>query len=126
MLMKPKALALLFTILAASPAAFAQETPPPQPALQPAPQLAPPEQVPPVPPPPQPQQVPPPQPAPAPTPAPAPAPAAEQPPILSRAAGGAYDRRDSFPAFNLYLPEGQASIRLRKLIRNVLFESQID
>jgi hypothetical protein len=28
--------------------------------------------------------------------------------------------------FNLYLPEGQASVRLRKLIRNVLFESQID
>ena len=27
---------------------------------------------------------------------------------------------------NVYLPEGQASIRLRKLIKNVLFESQID
>src|SRR5947207_5078406 len=124
MLMKPKALALLFTILAASPAVFAQEPPPPQPTPQPAPQPPPPEQVPPVPPPPQPQQVPPPQPAPAP--APAPAPTAEQPTILSRAAGGAYDRRDSFPSFNLYVPEGQASIRLRKLIRNVLFESQVD
>jgi hypothetical protein len=27
---------------------------------------------------------------------------------------------------NVYLPEGQASVRLRKLIKNVLFESQID
>ena len=48
------------------------------------------------------------------------------PSILSSAAGGAYDRRDSLPYINVYLPEGQASIRLRKLIRNVLFESQID
>jgi len=39
---------------------------------------------------------------------------------------GGYDRKDSFPYINLYLPEGQASIRLRKLIKNVLFESQID
>jgi hypothetical protein len=36
------------------------------------------------------------------------------------------DRRDAFPYVNVYLPEGQASIRLRKLIKNVLFESQID
>jgi hypothetical protein len=48
------------------------------------------------------------------------------PPTLSPAASGAYDRRDSLPAVNVYLPEGQASVRLRKLIRNVLFESQID
>jgi hypothetical protein len=47
-------------------------------------------------------------------------------PPLSDAAAGAYDRRDSLPYVNVYLPEGQASIRLRKLIRNVLFESQID
>jgi len=46
--------------------------------------------------------------------------------VLSRAAGGAYERRESLPYFNLYLPEGQASVRLRKLIKNVLFESQID
>lgn len=45
------------------------------------------------------------------------------PSIISRAAG---DRRDEVPNINVYLPEGQASIRLRKLIRNVLFESQID
>src|SRR6266550_2391096 len=55
-----------------------------------------------------------------------PPPPAEQPPALSRAASAAYDRRDSLPAVNVYLPEGQASVRLRKLIRNVLFESQID
>ena len=35
-------------------------------------------------------------------------------------------RTDTFPNVNVYLPEGQASIRLRKLIKNVLFESQID
>lgn len=55
-----------------------------------------------------------------------PAPAQPQPPILSGTASGAYDRHESFPYFNLYLPEGQASVRLRKLIKNVLFESQID
>jgi len=54
---------------------------------------------------------------------PSPPPAA--PPILSDSAGG-YERRDTLPSLNVYLPEGQASIRLRKLIRNVLFESQID
>ncbi len=35
-------------------------------------------------------------------------------------------RPESLPNVNIYLPEGQASIRLKKLIRNVLFESQID
>jgi len=57
---------------------------------------------------------------------PAPPPADNpQPSVLSGAASGAYDRRDSFPSVDLFLPEGQASVRLRKLIRNVLFESQI-
>jgi hypothetical protein len=51
---------------------------------------------------------------------------AEQPSVLSEAASGAYERRESLPSVNVYLPEGQASVRLRKLIRNVLFESQID
>jgi len=50
----------------------------------------------------------------------------QPPPTLSGTAAGAYDRRDSLPYVNVYLPEGQASIRLRKLIKNVLFESQID
>jgi hypothetical protein len=63
------------------------------------------------------------------TPPPAPdtqAPPPAQPAVLSEAASGAYERRDALPAINIYLPEGQASIRLRKLIKNVLFESQID
>jgi hypothetical protein len=47
-------------------------------------------------------------------------------PPLSPVAASGYDRRDAFPNVNVYLPEGTASIRLRKLIRNVLFESQID
>lgn len=55
-----------------------------------------------------------------------PQPATPGPGILSDAASAAYERRDSLPAVNIYLPEGQASVRLRKLIRNVLFESQID
>ncbi|MBV9493195.1 MAG: hypothetical protein JOZ54_03030 [Acidobacteria bacterium] len=120
--------------LSATLSAQQPPTPPaPQPQVQPAPDA-------------QPQPTPP--PAPAPTTDPAvppvepPPPAAAQPPretppanvtapdqqpsILSRAAGASYDRRESLPNVNIYLPEGQASIRLRKLIRNVLFESQID
>ncbi|MGZ5440547.1 MAG: hypothetical protein ACXW5U_00020 [Thermoanaerobaculia bacterium] len=62
---------------------------------------------------------------------PAPAPPPPPPPtgvpgVLSDAASGAYERRESLPSVNIYLPEGEASVRLRKLIRNVLFESQID
>jgi hypothetical protein len=53
-------------------------------------------------------------------------PAPTMPGVLSDAASGAYDRRDNLPNVNVYLPEGEASVRLRKLIRNVLFESQID
>jgi hypothetical protein len=48
------------------------------------------------------------------------------PGVLSDAASGAYERRESLPSVNVYLPEGEASVRLRKLIRNVLFESQIN
>ncbi len=55
-----------------------------------------------------------------------PAPISDQPSVLSRAASAALERRDTFPSVNVYLPEGQASVRLRKLIKNVLFESQID
>jgi len=75
-------------------------------------------------PPPPPQQ--PPTPPPQQQPAPAPTPQPEQPPVLSRAASGTYERHEALPYFNLYLPEGQASVRIRKLIKNVLFESQID
>jgi hypothetical protein len=46
--------------------------------------------------------------------------------VLSDAASSSYERRDGLPNVNIYLPEGQASVRLRKLIRNVLFESQIE
>lgn len=56
----------------------------------------------------------------------APAPTPVNPPVSQPAAAGEYERRDALPNVNVYLPEGQASIRLRKLIRNVLFESQID
>jgi len=35
------------------------------------------------------------------------------------------DSRDVFPNLNLYLPEGEANLQVRKLIKNVLFESQI-
>ncbi len=48
------------------------------------------------------------------------------PPLLSDTAAGAYERKETLPTLNVYLPEGQASVRLRKLIKNVLFESQID
>jgi hypothetical protein len=61
-----------------------------------------------------------------PPPNPPPAPPTGAPGVLSEAASGAYERRESLPSVNLYLPEGQASVRLRKLIKNVLFESQID
>jgi len=53
-------------------------------------------------------------------------PSPSAPGVLSDAASSSYERRDALPAVNIYLPEGQASVRLRKLIRNVLFESQID
>jgi hypothetical protein len=101
----------LLPVILAAATLSAQEPPPPQ--QQPAPQPQ--------------QQQPAPQPAPQPPPEAAPQPAPQpEPPVLSRAASGAYERRDSLPYFNLYIPEGQASIRLRKLIKNVLFESQID
>ena len=101
-------------LILATTVAVAQQPPNPTPTPQPQP-VSQPEQTPP----------PAPQPAPAPEP-PTPPPAPAEPPVLSRAAGGAYDRRESLPLFNLYLPEGQASVRIRKLIKNVLFESQID
>ncbi|HEY5610768.1 MAG TPA: hypothetical protein VIL97_06160 [Thermoanaerobaculia bacterium] len=38
----------------------------------------------------------------------------------------AAERRDLFPNLDIYLPEGEFSLRTRKLARNVLFESQIN
>lgn len=48
------------------------------------------------------------------------------PTVLSPAGANALERRETLPSVNIYVPEMQASVRLRKLIRNVLFESQID
>ena len=120
------ALTLITAVILAG-SAFSQTPPQPVPPPTPPPETTPQPQ-PVTPPEPVPAPVPPPEVVPAPVPAPAPAttPAPQPPATLSRAASGAYDRRDSLPAVNVYLPEGQASVRLRKLIRNVLFESQID
>lgn len=64
-------------------------------------------------------------PPPNPAPPPPPVETAAPPPLLVSDSTGGYERRDTLPSLNIYLPEGQAAIRLRKLIRNVLFESQI-
>jgi len=127
--MRIRPLAVIFAaILAVStaPAVFAQE--PPAPATQ----TSPPTPVPTTPPqtapapvpvaPPQTAPVPPAPPEAAPTPVPSQIP--QPTPPLSPIAASGYDRRDSLP--NIYLADGRASIRLRKLIKNVLFESQID
>jgi hypothetical protein len=121
--MPSRPIAVIFAAILAAATLFAQEPPPPQ-----------------TPPPPPPAQTTPPQPAPVPAPAPEPPaleplpttpPVATQPqpqpaptPPLSTVAASGYDRRDALP--NIYLADGRASIRLRKLIKNVLFESQID
>lgn len=117
-----RVLAVAGTLLLA-PLLLAQ-SPPPSPAPPP-----PPEQTQPPTPPATEEPLTPPETADEPAEAPAETPAepqVEPPNVLSRAASGAYERRDAFPNVNLYLPEGEASVRLRKLIRNVLFESQID
>ncbi len=48
----------------------------------------------------------------------------DAPPLIADANAPA--SREAFPSLNVYLPEFEASIRLRKLIKNVLLESQID
>jgi hypothetical protein len=55
-----------------------------------------------------------------------PPPQTAPPSVLSEAASSSYERRDSFPNINVYLPEGEATLRVRRLIRNALFETQID
>jgi hypothetical protein len=55
--------------------------------------------------------------------------AEEMPATLAAAPPGraeAIDRGDPYPNANIYLPEGEFDIRVRKLIRNVLFEGQIE
>ncbi|HJQ39475.1 MAG TPA: hypothetical protein VKB93_20215 [Thermoanaerobaculia bacterium] len=120
-MMKTLSAAVLTAILAIPSLAQTPEPPPPPPESeaqkQPeTPPATPPEQTPPAPPAEQP---------PAGTTV-TPTGTAAQPSVLSEAASGSYERRESLPAVNLYLPEMQASVRLRKLIKNVLFESQID
>lgn len=97
--------------------------PPPTETAPPTTEQTPPTtaQTPPQPPPQSPQPAPPEQTVP-----PAPPPVEQAPPsVLSDAAAGAYDRRDPLPDVNIYIPEGEATVRLRKLIRNVLFETQL-
>jgi hypothetical protein len=117
--MRIRPIAVIFAVILAAATVFAQEPPPPQTPTPPPPtQTTPPKTTPP----------------PVPTPAVEPPalepltpvpPAATQPtPPLSTVAASGYDRRDVLP--NIYLADGRASIRLRKLIKNVLFESQID
>lgn len=53
------------------------------------------------------------------TPQPAPA-------VTARDSVAARERKDSFPNLNIYLPEGEFDIRIRKLIKNVLFEGQVN
>ncbi|HUP45974.1 MAG TPA: hypothetical protein VM779_10735 [Thermoanaerobaculia bacterium] len=55
-----------------------------------------------------------------------PEPFPDSPSVLSDAAASTYLRREALPDVNIYIPEMQMSIRLRRLIRNALFESQID
>ena len=99
--------------------AMRAQTPPPEPPPNPPPTQTTTQEPPqPTPPPAQTTTQEPPPPA---TPPPAP-----PPPVLSQSGGASYERRDTLPSLNVYLPEGTASVRLRKLIRNVLFESQID
>ena len=108
---KPLTIVALSAVLSFASGAKAQDTPPPAPPPAPPPVTALPPQTPV-------DQTNPSAPAPTDNPPP--------PSILSGAASGTYDRRETFPNVNIYLPEGQASVRLRKLIRNVLFESQIE
>lgn len=104
----------LIAIVFLSLSIAAQEPPPPPPAPEPTPSE-------------EPAEVPPPQEQPVPPPVQEPQPPPPQPPtVLSDAASRAYDRRDPLPEFNVYLPEGEATLRLKRLIRNALFETQVD
>ncbi|MEO8216447.1 MAG: hypothetical protein ABI718_05135 [Acidobacteriota bacterium] len=68
------------------------------------------------------------EPAPSPSPAPDSSPLSENAPPLasSEPQPAANDHQNAFPSLNVYLPEGEFDIRLRKLIRNVLFEGQVN
>lgn len=120
--MRIRPIAVTFAVILAAATVLAQEPPPPPtPPTPPTDQTAPPPQTTPAPVPASPQ----PDPA---TPAQEPPPTSlqtpEPTPPLSPIAASGYDRRDVLPS--IFLADGRASIRLRKLIKNVLFESQID
>jgi hypothetical protein len=108
--MRFQPIAVIFPVILAAATVLAQEPPPPPtpPAPSPVPSAPPAAPTSPT------------------TPPEAPEPPALEPmpPPLSPIAASGYDRRDVLP--NIYLADGRASIRLRKLIKNVLFESQID
>src|SRR5229473_2394757 len=120
--MRIRPIAVTFAVILAAATVFAQAPPPPPtPPTPPTDQTAPPQTTP----------------APVPTsPQPAPGTPVQEPPPtslqtpepttppLSPIAASGYDRRDVLPS--IFLADGRASIRLRKLIKNVLFESQID
>ena len=121
--MRIRPTAISFAVILAATATLAQQPapalPPPTPPTDTATQTTPAPQ--------HSQTVPPPAPAPLPPPpdiTTSPATPPTPPLSLSPVAASGYDRRDALP--NVYLADGQASIRLRKLIKNVLFESQID
>jgi hypothetical protein len=122
--MRIRPIAVTFAVILLAATLFAQEPPPPQtPPAPPAP-TTPPQPAPVPETPPQTTPAPVPTPPPQETPAPVPPTATQPTPPLSTVAASGYDRRDALP--NIYLADGRASIRLRKLIKNVLFESQID
>ena len=123
-MMKTLFAALFTAILALS--ALAQTAPPPPPPPPETETQKPPETPPATPPESTPATTPEPQPQQPPPATPQQQPPPQQPPVLSETASGAYERRESLPSVNLYLPEMEASVRLRKLIKNVLFESQIN
>ncbi|HSY48646.1 MAG TPA: hypothetical protein VLC46_07540 [Thermoanaerobaculia bacterium] len=124
--MRFRPFAVTFAVILAATTVLAQEPPPPPstpPEPPPATTTSPQTPVPVTPP-----QGTPPQTTPAPVPAqeapPTVAPSPDTTPPLSPIAASGYDRRDALPS--IFLADGRASIRLRKLIKNVLFESQID
>jgi hypothetical protein len=127
--MKLTALTLAVMCCGGAIVAAAQEFPPPEPpaATQPATQAQPPlpddNEVPPESPEPPAEEatVPSEVPAPEPVEPPPPATLAAVPPDRAEA----IERGDPYPNANIYLPEGEFDIRVRKLIKNVLFEGQI-
>ncbi|MGA7615718.1 MAG: hypothetical protein WBX15_11135 [Thermoanaerobaculia bacterium] len=51
---------------------------------------------------------------------------ASPPPAADDTLAPVREEKDQFPNLNLYLPEGEVNLRVQKLIKNVLFESQVN